>query len=201
MSDPRFLICLPYTLAMECPHPNDWSNPANFSNDAHDPGGATMDGIIQSEYSIYRKSHGLPVRGVFYISQDEGYDIYEHSYWLPDSPELPPGLDLSYFDVAVNCGPYRANRMIQGVLQVPVDGLWGPITDKAAKEVTDVRAAIQSFTAARGAFYRGLSGFQYFGNGWMHRTLAISQDLMSMTGAMAAGTRMQRAFVRSVRVM
>src|SRR5271157_2307814 len=170
----RFQICWPFVLSMECPQPNDWSNPANFSNDAYDPGGATMCGIIQTEYSIYRKRKGQPVQDVFLISRDEGADIYDNDYWLPDSPELPPGLDLSYFDVAVNCGPYRANRMMQGVLQVAVDGLWGPITAKAAQAPFDVPTAIRSFTAARGAFYRALPGFVYFGNGWMNRTLAIS---------------------------
>ena len=37
----RFLACWPDTLAQEDPYPNDWSNPANWSDTPGDPGGAT----------------------------------------------------------------------------------------------------------------------------------------------------------------
>ena len=70
-------------LAQECPYPGDWINPKNFSNDAHDPGGKTMCGIIQREYDTYRKMKGLPTQDVRKITQEEGYDIYRNSYWLP----------------------------------------------------------------------------------------------------------------------
>jgi len=98
---PRFEACLPDTLSQECPHPNDWSDPANFSNDPHDPGGATMCGITQSEYDTYRESLDEPERSVKLISQAEGQAIYQMSYWQPHCPQLPTGLDLSFFDSSV----------------------------------------------------------------------------------------------------
>src|SRR5690348_13170891 len=130
MNDDRFHICLPFTLAQECPRPNDWSNPRNFSNDAHDPGGETMCGIIQREYTAYRKSKGLPSRDVRQLTREEGEEIYESSYWLPGCPKLP-GLDLCYFDEAVNAGPHTATVLLQRTLGVGDDGLWGPLTDLA----------------------------------------------------------------------
>lgn len=104
----RFLICLPDTLIQECPLPTDWSNAANFSDDPHDPGGATMCGIIQVEYDAYRKSLSEPAQSVRLISQAEGYAIYQANYWQPHCPQLQAGLDLSFFDSAVNMGANRS---------------------------------------------------------------------------------------------
>lgn len=196
----RFLICLPYTLSMECPYPNDWSNPANLSDDPDDPGGRTMCGITQSEYNIYRQNNGLPLRDVLLITQPEGYWIYDNSYWLPKSPALLSGLDLSFFDTDVNCGPGGATRILQNALGVAIDGLWGPITQGAVEAIADVPAAIRAFTAARLAYYEALPGWVYFGNGWSNRTAAINTDSLSMTTSPGSlGVRIARPFVKSVR--
>src|SRR5208282_1592766 len=136
--DSRLPICLPFTLAMECPFPSNWSDPRNFSNDPHDPGGRTMDGIIQNEYDFYRKMHSLPVQDVLLISEAEGWDIYENSYWEPKCVLFPPGMDLSFFDTEVNCGSFGATKILQRSLGVGIDGLWGPFTNAAVQDITDV---------------------------------------------------------------
>lgn len=176
----RFHICLPYTLAQECPYPKQWSNPHNFSNDAHDPGGKTMCGIIQREYDTYRKRKGLPVRDVRLLTQDEGEEIYEASYWLPECPKLPPGLDLCFFDEAVNAGPHAAIVLLQRVIGVGDDGMWGPLTDLAVRGTHDVRDAVKSYTAHREQYYRGLRGFPYFGKGWLRRSEEIRTAALTM---------------------
>ena len=94
----RFLACWPYTLAQEDVYPQDWTNPANFSDDPYDPGGATMDGIIQAEYNSYCSQHGLPQQSVRNITQAQGQDIYFNNFWLPHCPLVPVGLDLELFD-------------------------------------------------------------------------------------------------------
>ena len=48
-ADPKFEKCLPLVLVQEGGH----------SNDAHDPGGMTMYGIIQKEYDAKRRQWGL----------------------------------------------------------------------------------------------------------------------------------------------
>src|SRR3974390_2724945 len=141
----RFLICWPFTLAQECPFPNDWSNPHNFSNDAHDPGGETMCGIIQREYDLFRKRKGLPLQSVLQISHEEGAEIYLNSYWLPECPKLKSGLDLSYFDEAVNAGPHAATKLLQRVLKVDADGAWGQQTDEAVAAASDIVSIIKAF--------------------------------------------------------
>ena len=195
----RFPICLPFTLAQECPDPDNWSDPANFSDDPHDPGGATMCGIIQSEYDDFRVNEGLPTQPVVDISEAEGWLIYEDNYWEPKCSGLSPGLDLSYFDTCVNCGPTGATKVLQAALGVAVDGIWGPITQAAVDAIADVPAAIRAFTGAREAYYRGLANFVYFGHGWINRAVEIGQDSLSMAGSNPRGVRQLRKFVKSAK--
>jgi lysozyme family protein len=180
LADPRFTACWPFTLIQECPLPNDWSNRRNFSNDAHDPGGETMCGIIQREYDHYRRSKGLPLQDVSKISRDEGADIYYNSYWSPDCPKLSPGLDLQFFDESVNAGPGAATLILQRSLQITADRAWGPQTDATVKAIANPAAIIKAFTAEREAYYRALSGFKYFGTDWIRRSVEIGADALKM---------------------
>lgn len=177
----RFLTCWPYTLAQECPDPTDWSNPANFSNDPHDPGGATMCGITQSEYNAYRDSLHEPEQDVEQITQSEGQAIYLANYWQPRCPQLPIGLDLSFFDSSVNMGAKQATEILQFALEIGVDGIWGPQTAGAVDGITDVDDVISAFTAQREAVYRSFPTFQYFGADWIRRATQIGAESIQMT--------------------
>ena len=194
----RFSICIPFTLLMECPYPNDWPNPANYSNDPHDPGGATMCGITHHEYDVWRTAHGLPTRNVRQITKEEGYIIYEEDYWQPHSPSLAPGLDLSYFDICVNQGPTAATHLLQATLDVDADGIWGPMTQAAVEGITNVPAAIMKLTAVREAAYRRMRNFPVFGHGWINRAIEICADSMTMTRT-PAGIITLRAYVKTPR--
>lgn len=184
----RFPICLPYTLAEECPYPNNWSNPKNFSNDAHDPGGETMCGIIQREYDAYRRSCGEPVQDVRKLTQDEGNTIYRQNYWMPHCDNLPPGLDLCFFDAAVNEGAVEAIRILQVALAIMNDGEWGPQTTAAVVNIHPdyVPVAIRAFTERRETVYRGLNGFKYFGRDWLARSAHIQGAALNMAAGAVA---------------
>lgn len=166
-TSPRFLACLPFTLKEE----------GGYSNDAHDPGGKTMEGIIQREYDRYRSAHHQPLQWVKLISDDEMHDIYFGEYWLPHCPALPAGLDLTFFDLCVNGGPLRAIVTLQRALGIHDDGQWGPQTADAITKIQSVTRIIQNYAAERERFYRSLRTFQYFGADWVgrtHRCLAAS---------------------------
>lgn len=175
-----FDICLPFTLAEECPFPNDWSNPRNFSDDAHDPGGKTFCGLIQREYDTWRRAADEPVRDVRQLTQDEGHEIYDTSYWSPHCSDLPAGLDLAFFDSAVNEGSTEAIRILQVALGIENDGEWGPQTDAAVKAIRGVPLVIRAFTNRREEVYRGLRGFQYFGRDWLARSARIQAAALKM---------------------
>jgi lysozyme family protein len=183
MIDPKFTACWPLVLKQECPYPQDWSNPHNFSNDPQDPGGATMCGIIQSEFNYYCAKHGVASRPVKTITQSEGEDIYYNNYWLPHCPILPIGLNLAFFDECVNTGPMEATRVLQYAINLQVDGVWGArtiegITSLVAKP--EITVAIKAYTARREAIYREMKGFGRFGNGWERRAGEIGADALKM---------------------
>lgn len=185
MSD-RFQICWPYTLAQECPRPNDWSNPKNFSHDPHDPGGATMCGIIQREYDAYRKRNGLHVQSVIAITQQEGATIYDNNYWLPYCPLLPIGLDMSFFDSSVNEGTHEAIKILQYSIDLENDGAWGPLTALAVKHINNVPMTIRRFAGRRSAVYRQTRGDEYFDADWQRRTTEIRDVSLNMAGALTS---------------
>jgi lysozyme family protein len=182
----RFNVCLPFTLAQECPFPQDWSNRHNFSNDAHDPGGKTMCGIIQREYDHWRKAHDLPVRDVRELTREEGEQIYRANYWLPHCLDLPPGLDLQLFDESVNTGTFEGIKVLQAALGVLNDGIWGAGTAAAVKSIPNVRAAIAAFTVRRKYVYRQMRGFRYFGEDWLRRSDQIGSTALKMAANAAA---------------
>lgn len=160
-TSPRFLACMPFVLKEE----------GGYSNDKHDSGGMTMHGIIQREYDKFRKSKGLPTQWVKNISIDEQNEIYWTEYWLPHCPLLPAGLDLSFFNIAVNAGPGRAVHLLQQALGIGADGNWGPQTNAAVVGIKPeaVSGMIKSFGTDEQNWYRGLSKFQYFGKDWIGR--------------------------------
>jgi lysozyme family protein len=182
-SDVRFMACLPNTLIQECPLPSDWSNPKNFSNDAHDPGGATMCGITQSEYWVWLKQQGLPLVPVQKLTQSQGYAIYYNNYWLPYCPELAAGMDQNFFDTRVNEGS-ESIKILQFVLGIEVDGQWGPQTDAAVKAMDaspiKVIQDIKAFTARREAVYREFADYQYFGEDWERRSAEVGAESVAM---------------------
>ena len=182
---PRFLACLPFTLAQESPYPSNWGSQRNYSNTPGDPGHGTMDGIIQVEYDLYRTQRNLPRQDVRLISQDEGDDIYYNNYWLPYCPELAPGLDMAVFDSEVNEGVREAVKILQFSLGLANDGQWGPKTDAAVKAITDVPTAIKAFSARRHAVYDMSRGYTLFGKDWDRRTDEIQTAALSMAAGVA----------------
>jgi len=169
-TSPEFEQCLPFTLIEE----------GGNSNDPHDPGGRTHKGIIQREYDQYRRSKGLHLQSDYLMSDDEVREIYYTQYWLPHCSELPPGVNLSYFDNCVNEGPYQANRILQRALTIVADAHWGPRTQHAVDNIIDPSVVITRMTDAREAFYRSLTSFKYFGKGWINRCNHINAASLNM---------------------
>jgi lysozyme family protein len=179
--DQRFKACLPYTLREECPDPEHWSDSRNFSNDPHDPGGETMCGITQREYNAWRHKHGLKPAAVQEITETEGEEVYYENYWLPYCPALPPGMDLAFFDAAVNEGSAEAIKMLQHTLGITADGVWGPLTDRMVQGLqgSDV-VMVKRYTQVREAVYRTFRGYRYFGRGWERRSAEIGLEAVRM---------------------
>ena len=124
-----------------------------YSDDKHDPGGATMEGITQLKYNAWRRSHKMPIQWVHHISADELREIYKSEYWDKTQCDcLPVGLDYCVFDEAVNSGVARARKALASM----------------SPNVTP-ELEIRHFNDVRLAFLKSLSTWRYFGDGWTSR--------------------------------
>ncbi len=168
----RFDVCLPYILKGE----------GGNDDDPNDPGGRTSRGIIQREYDAYRRLKNLPPADVWHATDEEVRDIYLSSYWLPWCPKLPPGVDLCYFDMAVNSGPHEATKLLQRALRVNDDGHFGVVTLGALADAKNADL-VEEFSDQRRDFYRSLRTFKYFGKGWLSRVQTIENAATKMVPA------------------
>ena len=150
-----------------------------FVQHPRDPGGATRVGITRATLS---RARGRPasVEDVRSLAEAEAAAIYRRFYWdAVRADELPQGLGLAVFDLAVNSGPARAVRMLQGVLGVEPDGLVGPLTLTAARWA-DPAETIRRLTRVRLGFLARLSTWPVFGRGWRRRVLAVEQEALRL---------------------
>ncbi len=167
----RFQSCLAETLRWE----------GGWSNDPVDPGGATMKGVIQVEYDAYCDRSNQPRHSVRGITTPEVESIYHRNYWLlVRGGELPRGVDLVFFDFAVNSGVGQAVTSMQRVLRMSRDGHLGMQTMAAIHEAAPSQL-IRDYMDERRRFLRNLSTFWRFGKGWMSRcdgveTAALAAD-------------------------
>jgi lysozyme family protein len=116
---------------------------------SHDPN-PTMRGVTQRTYDAWRSDRGLPIRSVRDIAAEEVRTIAAERYWLPAGcSRLPPDLAVAHFDAAYNMGPTAAIKVLQRACKVKDDGVFGPITETAARTLR-----VEDLLLARIDYYR-----------------------------------------------
>jgi lysozyme family protein len=134
-----------------------------------DPGGATKYGITRKTLELWR---GRPVAkaDVMALDRREASAIYHSRYWLPcGANELPPGLDLVVFDIAVHSGSGRAKSLLAEALAALPQGGASPVANQ-----------IDALELRRMAFLKKLPGFVVFGRGWSRRVAAIGKAAQAL---------------------
>ncbi len=139
-----------------------------FSNHSRDSGGMTNLGVTKAVYDEFYETDADEdtMRG---ITEKDVRPIYHQNYWMKcKCDDLPTGVDLMVFDIAVNSGPGRAGKILQRVVGATVDGGIGPQTlgMVAKMEPQDI---IRAMELEREDFYRSLPTFDAFGKGWLKR--------------------------------
>ena len=100
----NFNVCLSLTLKEE----------GGYSNDDHDPGGATLNGITQYDWNVYSDHHGLPRSHVLNMKPAQRDEIYRCEYWdKVNCDKLPAGIDLLAFDTAVLEGIGESSALLR----------------------------------------------------------------------------------------
>lgn len=165
----RFDECLAFVLRHE----------GGFVNDPDDAGGATNRGITQRTYNRYRSRRKLPQQSVALCTEQETRDIYRSEYWerfLCDV--LPAPLDLAYFDTSVLFS--KPVQILQALVGVAVDGIFGPVTLEAVKAFPAKDLARALVHARMGAHVYSVTTRPRnvrFLNGWLNRGRALLWDI------------------------
>lgn len=156
-----------------------------WSDHPEDNGGATMYGITIGTLRAWR-SKPVTKDDVRRLTKAEALEIYKAWYWQPvRGDDLPFGLDLVAFDCAVNSGPSRGARFLQGALGVAADGMVGPATVAAARAADPVKT-INKACDDRLGWLRGLDDWPHFGRGWTNRVEDIRAKALAMASEDAA---------------
>lgn len=136
-----------------------------YVNHPRDPGGETNFGISKRSY---------PALNIAALTREGAIEIYRRDFWeLLRIGELPDILRLTFFDSAVNQGPFGAVGMLQAVVGERVDGVMGPITLRRANELDPVAVA-RKFNTFRFNRYVQSKGFPNFGTGWLKRLVDVA---------------------------
>lgn len=167
-----------------------------YSNHPADPGGVTLNGVIQRVYDQDRDARGLPRQPLTpamlgvpeWIVERDG--IYERLYWQPCAgPALPRGVDYVVLDMCVNAGIARGWSMLMKVLELETMRPWSPLADVLpAIKAKGTRNVIRAYGEERRRFYRSLAAarpaMKVFLTGWLNR----EDHARQIAFAMATGT-------------
>jgi len=143
-----------------------------------DPGGATMKGVTLAVYQAFKP--GATKQDLRNITDADLKAIYRKGYWdKVRGDDLPAGVDMVVFDIAVNSGPRRAAEWLQEAVGATVDGIIGDQTVVLTQRA-DAASVIDALDKRRDRFYRSLSTWTTFGKGWTSRRLAVTKKAREM---------------------
>lgn len=156
-----------------------------WSDNAADPGGATMKGVTIATFRRYIDPKATK-DDLRHITDAQLAKVYREQYWnAVGGDQLPDGVDYATFDFAVNSGPGRAARYLQSVVGAPMDGAIGPATLDAVAKMP-ASAIIDRLCDARLAFLKSLGTWGTFGKGWSARVASVRKDALLMTSQPAS---------------
>jgi len=131
-----------------------------YVNDPTDPGGETKWGISKRAFPQYN------IRA---ITRDDAIGIYKEHYWeRAKCDKLPEAISFQLLDAAVNHGIGTAIRFLQRAIGVADDGVIGPVS-LAAVGRCNPTVVVLLFNKERLLFYTKLSGWAFYGRGWVAR--------------------------------
>lgn len=156
-----------------------------WSDDPHDPGGATMKGVTLANFRRYVKADASKA-DLRKISDDQLATVYRRFYWdAVAGAQLPAGVDYALFDFAVNSGPARAAKVLQGVVGGAVDGRIGPATLAAVND-RPAGVVIDAICDARLAFLKKLPTWPRYRRGWSDRVKSVRAQSLLLSSVPAA---------------
>ncbi len=150
-----------------------------FSDNKNDPGGITNLGCTKAVWEEWC-GHPVTEKAMRSLTPADVAPLYKRKYWdKVKADSLPEGVDYCVFDTAINSGPGRAIKLLQGVIGVDQDGDIGPKTLGAVKSF-DPKELIQDYSKRRLSFMMDLPAWQHFGKGWTNRVNDVEKLALQM---------------------
>lgn len=151
-----------------------------FVNHPADPGGMTNLGVTKKVWEEW-VGHEVDEKAMRALTPELVGPMYKAKYWdKVKGDDLPEGVDYAVFDAAVNSGPGRAAKWLQGCVGVEQDGGIGPKT-LAAVAAFDPKELVEDYAKRRLSFLMDLPHWGTFGKGWGRRVAEVQSTASSMT--------------------
>ena len=150
-----------------------------FSNHKDDPGGMTNLGCTKKVWEEW-VGHPVDERTMRALTPGDVAPLYKKKYWdAVRGDELPDGVDYIVFDTAINSGPGRAIKFLQGCVGADMDGVLGPKT-MAAVRAADPKQLVEDYAKRRLSFLQDLPTWGTFGKGWSRRVAEVENTASTM---------------------
>jgi lysozyme family protein len=151
-----------------------------FVNHPADPGGMTNLGVTKKVWEEW-VGHPVDEKVMRGLTPEIVGPMYKVKYWdKVRGDDLPEGVDYCVFDAAVNSGPGRAAKWLQGCVGVEQDGGIGPKT-LAAVAAFDSKELVKDYAKRRLSFLSDLAHWGTFGKGWSRRVAEVQITATNMT--------------------
>jgi len=150
-------------------------NEDGYVNDPRDPGGETNFGISKRSYP------NVDIKG---LTRDGAIAIYLKDFWNTLYASITDQfVTNALFDLGVLFGTHSAVRVIQNVLMVAVDGVFGPVT-LATVNAQNVAILLMNFRNAMIAYATAIvvrnPGDSVFLTGWTNRIRTMTAVVLAV---------------------
>lgn len=150
-----------------------------YVNHPADPGGMTNLGVTKRVWEEW-VGHEVDENAMRGLTPEKVAPLYKVKYWDKiKGDDLPTGVDYCVFDAAVNSGPGRAAKWLQGCVGVEQDGGIGPKT-LAAVAAFDPKELVEDYAKRRLSFLMDLKAWPTFGKGWGRRVAEVQTSASTM---------------------
>lgn len=151
-----------------------------FVNHPKDPGGMTNLGCTKKVWEEW-VGHPVDESTMRALTPGDVAPLYKKKYWdAVKGDELPDGVDYIVFDTAINSGPGRAIKFLQGCVGADMDGALGPKT-MAAVQAADPKKLVEDYALRRLSFLQDLPTWGTFGKGWARRVAEVQNTASTMS--------------------
>ena len=151
-----------------------------FVNHPADPGGMTNLGVTKKVWEEW-VGHEVDEKTMRGLTPEIVGPMYKAKYWdKVKGDDLPSGVDYAVFDAAVNSGPGRAAKWLQGCVGVEQDGGIG-LKTLAAVSAINAAELVEDYAKRRLSFLMDLPHWGTFGKGWGRRVAAVQTVAATMT--------------------